>query len=100
MVMIHYANLKKRSWLCCLLQACLQFKDRITWTALNSQIVDHGISSGKLLRVKLAFTYRDTNINQNVEVMANYVALGVQWYTSYGTMRYRGNVTKNKVAKG
>jgi hypothetical protein len=31
--------------------------------------------------------------------MANYVASGVQWYTSYGTMRYRGNVTKNKVAK-
>ena len=61
--------------------------------------MDHGISSGKLLRVKLAFAYRDTNINQNVEVMANYVASGVQWYTSYGTMRYRGNVTKNKVAK-
>ncbi len=56
--------------------------------------------NGKLSRVKLAFTYSDEKINQNVEVMANYVASGVQWYTSYRTMRYRGNVTKNKVAKG
>jgi hypothetical protein len=32
--------------------------------------------------------------------MANYVASGVQWYTSYGMMHYRGNVSKNKVAKG
>jgi hypothetical protein len=100
MVMIHYANLKKRSSLCFLLQAYLQFKDRITWTALNSRIKDNGILSGKLSSVKLAFAYRDRNINQNVEVMANYVASGVQWYTSYGMMRCRGNVTKNKVAKG
>ena len=32
--------------------------------------------------------------------MANYVASGVQWHTSFGTMRYKGNVTKNKGAKG
>ncbi len=62
--------------------------------------MDHGISSGKLSRVKLAFAYHDKNINQNVEVMANYVASLVQWCTSYGTMHYRGKVTKNKVAKG
>jgi hypothetical protein len=100
MVMIHYANLKKHSWLCCLLQAYLQFKDRITWTTFNKLIEDNGLSNGKLSRVKLAFTYSDKKINQTVEVMANYVASGVQWYTSYGTMHYRGNVTKNKVAKG
>jgi hypothetical protein len=39
-------------------------------------------------------------LNQNVEVMANYVTSGVQWHQSYGTMRYRGNVSKNKGAKG
>jgi hypothetical protein len=100
MVMIHYANLKKRSWLCCLLQAYLQFQDRITWTAVNKLIKDNGLLNGKLSRVKLAFAYSDDRINQNVEVMANYVASGVQWYTSYRTMRYRGNITKNKVAKG
>jgi hypothetical protein len=27
-------------------------------------------------------------------------ATGVQWYTNYGMMHYRGNITKNKVAKG
>jgi hypothetical protein len=38
--MIHYANLKKHSCLCCLLQAYLQFKDRITWTTFNKLIED------------------------------------------------------------
>jgi hypothetical protein len=28
--------------------------------------------------------------------MANYVASGVQWHQSYGSMHYRGNVSKNK----
>ncbi len=98
--MIHCANLKKRSWLCCLLQAYLQFKDRITWTTFKKLIEDNGLPNEKLSRVKLAFAYSDEKLNQNVKVMANYVASGVQWYTSYGTIRYRGNVSKNKVAKG
>ncbi len=98
--MIHYANLKKRSWLCCLLQAYLQFKDRIIWTTFNKLIEDNGLPNEKLSRVKLAFAYSNEKLNQNFEVMANYVALGVQWYTSYGMMRYRGNVSKNKKAKG
>jgi hypothetical protein len=100
MVMIHYANLKKHSWLCCLLQAYLQFKDRITWTTFIKLIEDNGLPNEKLSRVKLAFTYSDEKLNQNVKVMANYVASGVQWYTSYGMMHYRGNVGKNKIAKG
>jgi hypothetical protein len=58
------------------------------------------LGNEKLSRVKLAFAYSDEKLNQNVEVMANYVASGVQWYTSYGMMHYRGNVSKNKVAKG
>ncbi len=97
--MIHYANLKKRSWFCCLLQAYLQFQDRITWATFTRLIRDNGLPIEKLSRVKLSFGYSDEKLNQNVEVMANYVASGVQWYQSYGTMHYRGNVSKNKGAK-
>jgi hypothetical protein len=78
MVMIHCANLKKSSWFCCLLQTYLQFKDRITWTTFNKLIEDNGLLNEKLSRVKLAFTYSDEKLNQNVEVMANYVASGAQ----------------------
>jgi hypothetical protein len=97
--MIQYANLKKRYWFCCLLQAYLQFKDRITWTTFNKLIKENGLLTDKLSSVKLAFGYSDEKLNQNVEVMANYVASGVQWHHSYGTMRYRGNVSKNKGPK-
>ncbi len=80
MVMIHYANLKKGSWFCCLLQAYLLFQDRITWTTFTRIIGDNGLPTEKLSRVKLAFGYSDKKLNQNVEVMANCVASGVQWH--------------------
>jgi hypothetical protein len=95
-VMIHNTNLKKRSWFCCLLQAYLQFQDRITWTTFTKLIKDQGLLTDKLSRVKLAFSHTDEMLNQNVEVMANYVASGDQWHESYGMMHYRGNVSKNK----
>jgi hypothetical protein len=98
--MIQYANLKKRYWFCCLLQAYLQFKDRITWTTCNKLIEENGLLTDKLSSVKLAFSYSDEKLNQNVEVIANYFASGVQWHQSYGMMRYRGNISKNKGAKG
>jgi hypothetical protein len=63
-------------------------------------IGDNGLPTEKLSRDKLAFGYSDKKLNQNVEVVANCVASGVQWHRSYGTMRYRGNVSKNKGAKG
>jgi hypothetical protein len=96
-VTIHNTNLK--NWICCLLQAYLQFQDRITWTTFTKLIKDQGLLTDKLSRVKLAFGYSDEKLNQNVEVMANYVASGVQWHQSYGMMRYRGNVGKNKGQK-
>jgi hypothetical protein len=95
-VTLHNTNLKKFLWICCLLQAYPQFENRITWTAFTRLMDEQGLPTDKLSTVKLAFSYTDKNMNQNVEVMANYVASGVQWHQSYGMMRYRGNVPKNK----
>jgi hypothetical protein len=95
-VTLHNTNLKKKSWFCCLLQAYLQFQERITWNAFTKLIKEQGLPTEKLSRVRLAFSYTDEKLNQNVEVMANYVASGVQWHQSFGMMHYRGNVGKNK----
>jgi hypothetical protein len=75
--MIHNTNLKKRSWFWCFLQAYLQFQDRITWTTFARLIGEQGLPTDKLSRVQLAFNYSDEKLNQNVEVLANYVASGV-----------------------
>ena len=95
-VMLHNTNLKKVLSTCCLLQAYLQFQVRITWVAFTRLIKEQGLPTEKLSMVKLAFSYTDNSLNQNVEVLSNYVASGVQWHQSYGTMRYKGNVSKNK----